>query len=694
MKTNLIKPAIAALLVAGFVSTVSAQVDRTHAPQPGPPKQITLGKYETFMLPNGLQVFVVENHKLPRVQFLIQLKNNPPLEENKVGYVDMAGELMRTGTTTRTKAQLDEQIDFLGAALSTGADGIFASSLSKHTDELLEILSDVLLHPAFRQEELDKLKTQTLSDLAASKDDPETIMGNVRRTLEYGPQHPYGENSTEETVSAIQIGDCRKYYDTFYKPNNAYLAIVGDIDLKTAKKLARKYFGPWQKGDVVNPTYDQPQPPASTYVAMVDRPASVQSIINVAYPVDLKPGSSDVIPAAVMNEILGVGFSSRLMQDLREDKGFTYDARSSLRTDPMIGNFVASTSVRNDVTDSAASELLVDLKKMASDSVSSKELAFAKASITGRFGRSLESPQTVAAFAINTARYNLPPDYYANYVKMVDAVTRNQVHDEAQKYIQPDHACVLVVGKASAVADKLGKIAPIKYFDIHGQPTTPPATSSVPKGLTADKVIAHYLEAIGGQEKISAIKTIKLVYKASVQGTDLTMTVVRKLPDKAMRTIDANGNAYMKMVVNGSNASGMVMGQKQPMDDASKELQEFNAQLFKEATYKTFDATATLSGVEKVDGKNAYVVEFELPKGEKMSEYYDPDTGLKVQTVQTVKTPQGMVTAAVKFSDYKETNGVKFANTMSQQQGPMSIDYKLDHIEINSPVDDSVFKTE
>src|SRR5690606_8979191 len=245
------------------------------------------------------------------------LRNNPIIEGDKAGYVSMAGDLLGTGTTSRSKAQLDEEVDFIGASLNTSSNGIFASSLSKHTDKLLELMTDVLYNPSFAQDELYKVKTQTLSAVAANKEDPGTIAGNVRSVLVYGQDHPYGELTTEKSVESITVDDCKKYYSTYFKPNNAYLAIVGDIDVKTAKKIAEKYFGKWQRGEVTDPTYNVPQPPRQTYVALVDRPASVQSVINIGYPVTLKPGEPEVIKAGVMNQILGGGFSSRLMQNLR-----------------------------------------------------------------------------------------------------------------------------------------------------------------------------------------------------------------------------------------------------------------------------------------------------------------------------------------------------------------------------------------
>lgn len=686
-----------ALLVSLLLAVVfvQAQVDRTKAPKPAPAREIKIGDYQTFTLKNGLQVFVVENHKLPRIQVSLQLKNDPIYQGEKEGYVEMAGTLIGTGTKTRTKAQLDEEVDFIGANLSTGSNGIFASSLSKHTTKLLDLMTDVLYNPAFPPEEMEKLKTQTLSGLAASKDNPNAIASNVRSALVYGKQHPYGLFTTEKSVGAITLDDCKAYYNTYFKPNNAYLIIVGDIDLKTARSLSEKYFTKWTPGEVKNPTYAQPKEPAKTYVALVDRAASVQSVINIGYPVDLKPGTQDAIKARVTNQILGGGFSARLMQNLREKNGFTYGASSQLNPDNLVGNFVASASVRNEVTDSSVFEFMAELKRMVNEPVSEKELTAAKAEISGAFGRSLENPQTIANFALNTAKYNLPKDYYNNYLKYVDAVTLADVQATAKKFIRPDNAHIIVVGKGADVADKLKKFGEVKYFDIYGEPFVPTKASALPAGLTAEKVIATYIDALGGAKKIQEVKAVKTVMKATVQGMELTMTNSKKAPGKSLTEVAMQGNVMQKSVSDGKEIAQLGMGgQAAPVDAAAKERGLFEAQVVPETVLSSFNVKTNLTAVETLDGKEAYVVEYIMPSGEKSAHYFDKESGLKVQIVRTVKTPQGDVAVPTRFQDYKEVNGVKFPHTMVVSQGPMTFKFEMANIEVNPTLDDALFKVQ
>jgi predicted Zn-dependent peptidase len=206
-----------------FYLPVLAQLDRTKVPAPGPAPEIKIGKGETFELKNGLKVIVVENHKLPRVAFNLVLDFEAILEGDKAGYASIAGDLMSAGTTTKNKSQIDVAVDFIGATLNTSASGIYAASLTKHQDALLELMTDVLYNPSFPEDELEKLRKQTLSALADQKERPSAIAANIRGVLLYGKDHPYGEISTEETVNAITIEDVKNYYNKYFTPEIAYL---------------------------------------------------------------------------------------------------------------------------------------------------------------------------------------------------------------------------------------------------------------------------------------------------------------------------------------------------------------------------------------------------------------------------------------------------------------------------------------
>ncbi|MCB0640285.1 MAG: insulinase family protein, partial [Phaeodactylibacter sp.] len=306
----------------------SAQEFRKTAPQPGPAPDIQMGDYERFSLENGLDVIVVENHKLPRVSFQVYV-DAPLIDEgDAAGYLSLAGQMLTQGTNTRSKAEIDEAVDFIGASLSSSSSGLYGACLTKHKNELLGIMQEVLMQPSFPEEQFEKLKKQTLSGLAQAKEDPNAIASNVASVLRYGEGHPYGRIETEASIQKLTLDQCKSYYQDYFKPNTSYLVVVGDIKPEEAKALAKQYFGSWKKGTIKSSNFATPEKPDEARVAFVDKAGAVQSVINITYAQELDLGDPNRLKVSVMNTALGGYFRSRLNNNLREDKGYTYGAGS------------------------------------------------------------------------------------------------------------------------------------------------------------------------------------------------------------------------------------------------------------------------------------------------------------------------------------------------------------------------------
>lgn len=687
------KSIVLTLLLILFTLPNFAQLDRSKKPAPGPAPEIKLGDYESFVMKNGLKVFVVTNNKIPKVAFNLVIDRDPILEGQNAGFVDAAGQLLRTGTKSKTKEKLDQEVDFIGAALATSSNGIFAQSLKKHVNKLLELMSDVLLNPSFKQEELDKIIKQTLSGLASQKDDPSAIASRVRDVLFYGKDHPYGEPTTEETVKTISLEMCKTYYNTFFKPNTAYLAIVGDITKKEAQKLAEKYFGKWKTGEVPKKSYENPKTPIVNKVELVDRSNAVQSVIMLGYPFELKMGSEDVIKVSVLNTILGGSFASRLNQNLREKHGFTYGAGSSFSPDKYIGSFSASTTVRNSATDSAITEMMNEFKKIRNEKVSDEELQLTKNYMTGSFARSLENPQTIANFAINIERYRLQKDYYKNYLKNLNSITSEDLLVTAKKYIKPNNLHVLVVGNGSEIEKNISKFSlsnKVEYFDIYGNPYDP-SVKKIPEGMTAQKVLDKYVESIGGKENILKVKDRTLKLTGSVQGMNLTITISMKENFKLYQMIDA-GVFQQKTVFDGVKGKAQGMGQTTEITGDLAEETKFQALLHSVLEYEKFGVVSELKGMETINGKEAYKVEITRASGKKSTQYYDVDSGLLLRNVSTTTTTQGSFTQTMDMDDYKEVQGVMYPFKMTQSFGPQNIELTVTSVEVNTNLPDSLFE--
>ncbi|MEP1033846.1 pitrilysin family protein [Ekhidna sp.] len=687
-----LKNILTLILTFGIVGAF-AQVDRSKLPEPATPRPINIGDYESFELKNGLKVFIIENHKLPRVSFNLLVDREAILEADKAGYLGMVGQLMQRGTETRTKEQIDEEVDFIGASLFAGSTNVFASGLSKYSEKILELMTDVAFNPTFPEEELEKIRKQTLSGLAQAKDNPGAIAGNLNQALVYGANHPYGEIQTEETTNNILIDDLKSYHATYFKPNISYLAIVGDVDVKKMKKMVKTYFGSWEAGEVPTPTYDTPKSPEKTKVGIVNRASSVQSVVNITYPAILPVGSDDEIKVRVMNQILGGSFSGKLNMNLREDKGYTYGSRSSLSSDELVSRFNANADVRNEVTDSAIVQMIYELNQMRNGEITEEELELAKNSIAGSFSQSLERPQTVANFALNTAIYNLSADYYNTYLQKVQAVTIDDVKAIAQKYLKPDNAYINVVGKASEVAESLKQFGELTYYDTYGNEVDP-SLSKLPEGLTAEDVIEKYLKAIGGKEKIEALNSVQMKMEASMMGNTINIEATKMAPNKSIQVVKMGGNVVQKQVFDGEKgASSGMRGSQKVEGDAAKDMAVSSA-IIEEVAMMEIGISIKLSAVENIDGSDAYGVEVSMPSGKKSTRYYDSESGLLVRTTNVVEGPTGAMTLSTDYNNYEEFEGIKFPTLIIQPMGSQKMNINVTEVIVNGDVDASKFLVE
>ncbi|GAA4799519.1 hypothetical protein GCM10023231_30380 [Olivibacter ginsenosidimutans] len=677
------------IYIALFLSSMGlsyGQVDRSKYPEPGPAPEINIGNAETFTLANGLKVFVVENHKLPRVTYSLVLDRSPVYEGEKAGLTSFVGDMLMGGTQRRTKDELDEAIDRIGGSITFGSASASASSLTKYQDKLLTLFSDILLHPSFPQTELDKLKKQAISGLASEKDDPEAISDKVANVVLYGKDHPYGEFATEKTVANVQLTDVKTYYDTYFKPNIGYLAIVGDITKKEAEKLTNQYFGSWTKGDVKKIEWPVPAAPEKTNVVLVNRPTSVQSIVKVTYPLALKYNDPDALAAQVLNNILGGGSTGRLFLNLRERKGYTYGAYSTISPDKIVGNFDANASVRTEVTDSAIYQFLQELKRLDQNTITEEELASAKAVMSGRFGRSLEQPATIARFAINTELQELPQDYYKNYLKHLNEVSVAQLNSLAPKYSKPDNAYIVVVGNTDAFKDKLKPYGDIAYYTNTGEPEVKTAVQDA--SVTAEGVINNYLKALGGREKLQSVKSLKSVQEAEVQGMKITAALlVDQTKPVAVQTMKMGDQVLSKIIIHKDKATMEMKGQQKEAPAEMFQALKQTLTIFPELYYAANGAKVALDGIGKVNEEDAYKIIVTQPDGTKVVNYYSVSSGLKLKSTSTS-------IGEVEFGAYKDYNGVKLpiGSTINSPNMPVPLKMTVVEQEINPTLSVSDFE--
>lgn len=681
------------LLFILFAGSLTAQIDRTQMPKPGPSPEINLDDPQRFELKSGLKVLVVENHKLPRVSVQLRIDNPPIAEGDKSGVSSLTGSLLGKGSTSISKDDFNEEVDFLGARINFGSQSAFASSLSKYFPRILELMADASINPNFTQEEFDKEKNKLITGLKTEEKDVKAIAGRVQSALAYGQDHPYGEFTTEASVNNVTLADVKQFYSDYFVPANAYLVIIGDVNINETKELVETYFTPWTKAVPPSFEFSKPKDVQYTQISFVDVPNAVQSEISVQNLVNLKMKDDDYLSGLMANEILGGGGEGRLFLNLREDKAYTYGSYARLGNDKYgPSRFRAAASVRNMVTDSSVVELLKEIDKIRSTPVTEEELKNTKAKYVGRFVMALEDPATIARYALNIETEDLPKDFYKSYLEKLNAITVADVQNAAQKYFSIDNARVVVTGKGSEVLENLekvslnGKTVPIKYFDKYAAPQEKPNYDAVvPEGMMVNDVLNKYISAIGGIEKLKGVESYSLMAEAEMQGMKLNLEMKKTSNNQFMQDVKVMGNSMSKQVINDGAGYMVNQGQRKDMDEAElKKITEESAP-FAELNY--INGGVTLEGVENINGKKAYKVKVSDEK----TLFYDMETGLKIQEITSAEMQGQQITTTITYDNYQEVSGIQFPFSISQSMGPQSFEFIVKELKVNEGVTDADF---
>ncbi len=471
------------LFIAGSVAlqslaTAQEMLDRTVRPKLGPTPEITLPKIQKAELPNGLRVWLVENHKVPIVAFNLVLfagSERDPL--TTPGMASMTAAMVQEGTTMRTSLQIAEEIDAIGATMNvysqTDYAGASLNCLTKHLDAALAVYADVLTNPTFPEKEFARVKNDRLTSLLQQKDRPTTIASVAFGKILYGAGHPYGNdvNGTEQSIKGLTRDDLVRFYQTTYRPNNATLLVVGDVTMTTILPRVTKAFSEWKKADVPAAASFATPSVETRKIYLVDKPGAAQSEIRIGYPA-LARTTPDFFPVNLMNTVLGGQFSSRLNSNIRERRGFSYGVRSIFQFTRLPGPFVASGGVQTAKTDSALQEFLREIDLMRDRGMTAEELEFAINRTKGAFSTSFETPAQIAAALVNIVVYGLPEDYLINYLKNVDLVTLADVQRVARRYLDSSKMAIVVVGDLKVIRPGIEQMnfGPVVVADVNGNP--------------------------------------------------------------------------------------------------------------------------------------------------------------------------------------------------------------------------------
>ncbi len=652
--------------------------DINQMPQPDPAPAIKFKKPEVFKLNNGLTVIVVENHKLPRVNASLRIDNPPIRLRNKKGSDDLLSALLGTGSMTVSKDEFNKKIDFYGANVNLYDGGFYVNSLSKFFPEIIKLTADQTLHPKFSKEEFSKQQEKLIESIKVSEKSTPAAAERVMKKLAFG-QHPYGEITTVENLKKITLKDVTNYYKKRFTPNHAYLIVVGDVNHDDVKKLATENFGSWPKAPQIKGAALPGIINVPTEVDFVHMPNAEQTEIKVVHRSDIRKNNPDYQKVLLMNTILGGDFNSYLNMTLREKHGWTYGARSSFGTNKYGDLFKATTSVRNAVADSAVVVTMAQINKIVNEKVDPKILENNKQKYMGNFVLEMEKPATIANQTYDIFVNNLPDNYYETFLQKIDAVTVDDIQAVAKKYLHPDQARIIVAGNANVTVPGLKKAGyNIKYFDNYGNPVKPPKTArQLPKDLTVQMVIDHYISAIGGKEKVAKLKSKETVYEAKMQGNVLKMTNKAMAPNKFASQMEMMGMVFSKEVFDGKNGYKIIRGQKQDLTPEEIKKYQREAQPISELGLAK---NGKLARMDNFDG-NDYIVVIDKDGTE---HFFNVKTGLKDKEVQHQKIQGRDMSQTFYFKEYKEIDGIKIPSKVVIAAGNgQNIEFNLIDAKIN-----------
>jgi zinc protease len=684
-------------------------------PGPGAPTPYHFPSAATKTLPNGLKVFVVSDHREPSVAARLIIFSAGGIDDpaGTPGVSQMTANLLTQGTKQRSAQDIADAIDFVGGQLTAqaGKDAttVTLNVVKKDLNLGLDLMSDVVLHPAFKPEELDRRREQLLSSLAVQYSNPDYLASLAFNHVVYSGS-PYGWpiEGTPDIVKKLKSEDLAKFHDAYYAPNQAFLAFAGDITPDEAFAMTEKYFGDWAKIDLPPATPAVPAPISGQHIWLIDKPDAVQTQIRVG-KLGVRRADPELIPLQVTNRIFGGGYNSRLNTEVRVKKGLTYGAFSSFTPRRFAGAFTAGTFTRTAAT-VEATKLVVDLMaKMSTGDITPKELDFARDYLAGVYPIETETAEQVADRVLTAAAFELPVDYNSTYPERVRSVSASDAKTIAQRYFTTKDLDIVLVGNVSQFRDELKKEFPGAQFteipsdqlDATRPDLRKPAQASAaltPEALARGKEILLAAAKAAGGDALTSVKGIAMNESGSMssEGNDSPIKVswVVSYPDRSHGQVDFQG----KTIMQGCDGKNAWLQFPDKVVDVTRFLSEFERGIAMfgggwGAYQRVLDGklAGRFIGEEEIDGKKTEGVQLEAPFNS-VKLYFDPNSHLLAAAHYQSEGQHGMVDNDQRWGDYRTVDGKQFAYTTTiYRDGAKFLESHVEQVNLNPKIDESLF---
>jgi zinc protease len=669
----------------------AADIDVTKKPEPLKEKEFPFPEYTVKTMDNGMKIFIIEDHEQPTVTFRMMIGGGSSKDGDHAGTSDMVAGLLTKGAGDMTALEIAEKLDGVGASINAGSNAdymtVSAAALTKHIDLLLDIYSQVVLSPTFPEDEMDKLMKQTLTGLQYEKSQASTIAQKMARKVVYGMNHPYANDATIKTVEGIEHDHIEKYYNDLFHPNNASLAIVGDVDPDEIMEKINQYFGKWEKKPF--PSLKVPGPnPMPQGVYFIERPGSIQSSV-ILTTVAIPQSNKDYDCLSLAGSVIGAGFAGRLFRTVREEHSYTYTPFGFVTSSKYANRFACGADVRNSVTDSTIDVIKEQLYLLAREPATEEELNRVKQTKVGGYLMNFENSNFIASVIQNADFMEIPISEVKKAPQKIMNMTPYEIKNVAMKYMNPDNAYIVVVG-SSDVREKLEKYGKVYDYNLDIEP----ANANLEKiSMDCDDLIESYIEAIGGEEAIKKINTIckKGDVSFTMGETNLKGKVEmnQKASNKEMQMMDLG---FMKQMqwIDGKNCWVQT-----PQGNVEKKEGKESQELLEEATFMLETRFLELGYQCNVIGKKGseILMKTTSPLGNEKTYYFDGSTFLITKVESVEHSPQGVIPMTEYRQDYKAFSGVLMPTKVKTESPQFTIEANITY-EMNKQMDDSLFQPE
>jgi zinc protease len=680
----------------------AGRADLVASPPLSPPSPVNLPTLQRFTLKNGLQVLVVENHELPVVSLHLAVHAGSADETRaRRGLASFAAQMLTRGTPRHTADAIAEAVDFVGGSLEASSDfeetHVSCGVLTKDLETCLTLLPEVVLSPLFPDQEMGEIRDRFLSELREQRDSARALANEHFENALWGDEHVRGWPMTEDTIGAISQKDLALWHATYFRPQNALLAVAGDVNAKGLRARLEKAFALWKQGPVPPRNAYRGPPWQGVQVRLVDKPDQTQSQIVLGH-LGVAHGDADYFPTMLMNYTLGGGaFSSRLMKVVRSEGGKTYGASSSFERWKTRGTFEATTFTRTAETVPTLKLVLSELAKMKAEGPTEVELKDAQTNLAGGYPLAFETASDVASAVLSAELHGLGEDYVRQFPVRIAKVTRAEAVAAAREHLEPERVVIVIVGKAAEVGPALREaglgfeqvdyLDPISKKDREKKPTQlDPASEAAARAL-----LAQALEAKGGAVKLRAIRDLTFLGKVKLMAgaQELEGAYQRYLLPQARLRMNLDLQSLGRKISVVVTEDGAWQAQGTDVVELPGELvNAARATLWRDrdlVLLSAQEAKIVAYGKQALGEVEAFAITIERVDGSWQTRlFFDAKTRLLVG----MEYQEDGKHMREDFSDYKTIDGVAFAlrQRAAGPQGTPGMDITLTEVKVNAGV--------